>query len=598
MTRWGFDPARLGFALRTAPLACLALYIAWALGLEHPQWAAMTVWVTAQPSRGQLLEKGLFRSLGTLVGALAGVLLVWASGGQPAWLAPGLAVWIALCAFWGNVLRGFLSYGFILAGYSAAMVSLLDSGHPDHVLLLGLDRMATVLVGALTALAAGWLITPALPAEGLSGRVNALTARLLRAMAEPGAADTRPLLREMASIEEALEAHGAGSLRQRRSVRAIRLLLTAEVSAILWLKSRHAPEPATAMMLRAAAEAVEAGRTPVLDPELPHDVPLREVLARLAPSLTQGPVTLPDHPLVLHRDWVGARQAALRALAAMLGVGLLWVLSGWEGGAFMLLGTAVMTSLFSTMDNPALVMRFVAQGQALGVAGALACRWLAWPWAADAQQLVLLMMPFILLGVPILAHRRTAPMGFDYCMVMLLMSQPHFPLTGSFPHSLTMGVAVIAAPLVALCFYRLVYPTDARSRMGVLVAMMVRELRDMAAPGATPSPTLWRARLYHRLLRLVGWAEKTGASGVTDGGLAVLALGGAALRLQSLRREALPEGCARAVAAALNRLHQDPGDAGTVLAIAAARLERAGRAEAEALRFAVRALAAQRGFFA
>jgi hypothetical protein len=47
-TRWGFDSARLRQHLRTAFAACIAVFAAWALGLEHPQWAGMTVWAASQ----------------------------------------------------------------------------------------------------------------------------------------------------------------------------------------------------------------------------------------------------------------------------------------------------------------------------------------------------------------------------------------------------------------------------------------------------------------------------------------------------------------------------------------------------------------------
>ena len=53
--RWGFDSARLRQHLRTAFAACIAVFAAWALGLEHPQWAGMTVWAASQPLRGKLL---------------------------------------------------------------------------------------------------------------------------------------------------------------------------------------------------------------------------------------------------------------------------------------------------------------------------------------------------------------------------------------------------------------------------------------------------------------------------------------------------------------------------------------------------------------
>ena len=55
-SRWGFESARLRQHLRTAFAACLAVFVAWVLGLEHPQWAGMTVWAASQPLRGQLLE--------------------------------------------------------------------------------------------------------------------------------------------------------------------------------------------------------------------------------------------------------------------------------------------------------------------------------------------------------------------------------------------------------------------------------------------------------------------------------------------------------------------------------------------------------------
>ena len=58
---WGFVPERLAFTLRTALAGCLALLVAWLLGLEHPQWAAMTVFSAAQPVRNLLVEKSFFR---------------------------------------------------------------------------------------------------------------------------------------------------------------------------------------------------------------------------------------------------------------------------------------------------------------------------------------------------------------------------------------------------------------------------------------------------------------------------------------------------------------------------------------------------------
>ena len=81
----------------------------------------------------------------------------------------------------GNVLRGFVAYGTILAGYTAAMVALLDTAHPDHVLALGTDRLLTVLTGVATAF--NWS-SPGPAEHGGRDRLAgaALLARLLHLM--------------------------------------------------------------------------------------------------------------------------------------------------------------------------------------------------------------------------------------------------------------------------------------------------------------------------------------------------------------------------------------------------------------------------------
>ena len=70
----------------------------------------------------------------------------------------------------GNVLRGFISYGTILAGYSASMVALLSTAHPDRVLLLGVDRFLTVFTGVAVAMLVGLLFTPKAAEEEGGGR--------------------------------------------------------------------------------------------------------------------------------------------------------------------------------------------------------------------------------------------------------------------------------------------------------------------------------------------------------------------------------------------------------------------------------------------
>lgn len=626
VSRLGFDWPKLQFTLRTALAACLALMVAGFFGLEHPQWAAMTVWAASQPTRGQLVEKSLFRLAGTISGVLAGIVLVMISAERPYVLVSGLAIWTALCAGIGNVQRGFVAYGTLLAGYSAAMVALLDVGHPAaQVLDLGADRLLTVLTGVVVAFVVGWLFTPRDASDALMNRVRLLSARVLRDLAlEPegrrGLADEmHAILSEMAVIDEILDPHFAGNLRSRRTIRLIRTLLAAQISALLWLRSSGATGVSAEIrgQLSRTARNIE-GHEPsdvVLDAmcgalDATGPSPLQPVLKRMERALAAylseedraDPVGV-HQPVVLHRDWAGGWQAMIRVLVAMLSVGALWLATGWSSGPFMLLGLAVMISLFSTFDNPALMMRIVLFGQMLGVAGFMACRWLAWPLASGRMEMIFLIMPFVLLGAFVLAHRRTAPLGFDYNMVMLLLLQPTYPPSGEFGQSLATGFAVISAPVVAWLSYKAIYPVDGRSRMNLLIAAMVHDLQDMASSQKTINVSFWRARLYHRLLRLVRWIEKTGAKDVSavDAGLGMLNVGSAIRSMhEMLEIPSLPSPIRRRLTVALARSREiatNPARTQQAFVRLAAELLKFGRSEAILLTAAAADIGTNESFF-
>ncbi|NML76558.1 FUSC family protein [Rhizobium sp. S-51] len=633
MAAIGFDLPRLNFALRTAIAACLALLVAWSIGLEHPQWSAMTVWAAAQPTRGQLLEKSFFRIFGTLVGVVAGVALVAVSGADPRPLVIGLSIWIGICVAAGNLLRGYVSYGAMLSGYSASMVALLDTAHPDHVLALGADRAATIMVGVLTALVIGWILTPSAAEQEMTGRMRRVTARLLRDLAASlrnGSAtalddEQRSLLAEMAAIDEMLDPHGAGSFRSRQAVRAMRTVLSVQISLLLaGRRGSHGQSDAVADLLDEAAVGFEGGNgsdgpLALIDRAADRaglQGDLGEALQSLSQAIrahrialgqavvTNAPGRQGSHPVVLHRDWVGARQASIRAMLCMLAVGLFWVVTGWAAAPFLLLGLSIMTTIFSTFDNPAQTMRFVLLGQVFGGAGALACRFLAWPLAASELQVVLLTMPFILVGALFFSHRRTLASAFDYAMVSLLLLHPEFPLPGDLPTMLSSIVAVVTAPLVAILAYRVIFPLNAGARLETLIFMMVHELQDMArAEDASQHRLTWRARLYHRLFRLIRFAERSGGThrDVTDGGLAILSIGYSILSLQDLVRDGSLSDCEeRATRAALQRLKKigsEPLKAAIALDRAASRL--LGRYEhvGASVASAAGALKANIGFF-
>ena len=63
------------FGLRLWASVSLALYVAYWLELDNPFWAGTSAAIVCQPQLGASLRKGWFRMVGTVVGAVAIVVL-------------------------------------------------------------------------------------------------------------------------------------------------------------------------------------------------------------------------------------------------------------------------------------------------------------------------------------------------------------------------------------------------------------------------------------------------------------------------------------------------------------------------------------------
>lgn len=629
LARLGFDVPRLGFGLRTALASCLALMLAWLMGLEYPQWSAMTVWAVSQPVRGMLMEKSLFRALGTVLGTIVGVLLVLIAGDNLLLMVISLALWIGLCAGVGNLLSGLVSYGTLLSGYSAAMVALLNTQHPPgQILVLGGDRLLTVMTGVGVALLIGLIFTPRNAQEQLAGRVRRTTADVLRAMAavfaghgsESRTETVHRLLGEIAATEQLFDTNAAGSLRNHRSTRALRALVQAQMAATCWIGTAR-QLPNDAVMADALAEAAASLERHASAEQLLMSLEkalaqCREqatatVLRQLLDSQREHMATEGEHAgltsirnrVVRHRDWVGARHASLRATGLLLLVGTVWIITGWSAGAYVMLGASVMITLFSTFETPAHIMGHIFVWQAIAALAALFCHWLLWPLATSEWQLIALLTPFILVIVPFFAHPKTANGAIDYVMVLLLLSQPALPLEQGFGDSVAIAAAVVSSPLLAYIAFRLAWPVDVRRRRRHLSGMMLDDVSHMAGnPLAPMQHQIRRARLYHRLLKLIQNASRSAEplQPLASGGLAVLAVGDAIQQMHLLVQHQLPARLQRRAALALRRLQQlreKPQAAAASLQRLADRLQQHCHPSARDIGHAARAISVNIDFF-
>src|SRR5262245_56109507 len=145
----------LMFGLRLWAAVCLTLYVAFWLELDKPFWAATTTVIVCQPSLGASLRKASFRMIGTLVGAVAIIVITAAFPQSRAGFLLGLALWGALCGLLASVLQNFAAYAAALAGYTAAIIAMAQLGatggtHGD-ILMLAINRASEICIGIVCA---------------------------------------------------------------------------------------------------------------------------------------------------------------------------------------------------------------------------------------------------------------------------------------------------------------------------------------------------------------------------------------------------------------------------------------------------------------
>ena len=149
-------------ALQLFAAAAIALTLAVLLGLQNPFWAAMPVWVVAQPHREDLLLRAVLRVAGTAFGAALGwaALVYLPDAGPRILVLAGATAAGAAAAYWiGTV----YSYGILLAAITLAVVLVPAMDHPVDATALALDRVWCTLIGVVAVTAITFVFTPRRP---------------------------------------------------------------------------------------------------------------------------------------------------------------------------------------------------------------------------------------------------------------------------------------------------------------------------------------------------------------------------------------------------------------------------------------------------
>ena len=402
------DRRALQFAIKTLLGGGLALWLALRWGLEQPAWALMTAFIVAQPLSGMVVQKGLARLLGTLVGTIMSVVFMGLFAQTPWLFLLALALWLGLCTASSTLLRSAWSYSFVLAGYTVAIIALPALAHPLTVFDQAVARCTEICLGILCATAASALLWPMRVERQLADQARAAWHSGMNAARATLAGDGQArkglleILGRIVAVDAQREhAWFEGSLgRQRaRSISGLsqKLLMLLRIARSVRRQWKQL-EPQEAEQLRPwMSEVQEALASPdnatlqALRPRLldaSHDPLISSAqsfcLARftllldtaLAASaalkaVEEGKETVdPPRTLAPHRDLSLALVFGARSALAFLVVSCFWLATAWPAASGALLLTCVVCSLFASRENGAQIGMSFMRGIFLAIPAA------------------------------------------------------------------------------------------------------------------------------------------------------------------------------------------------------------------------------------
>jgi len=529
------------FAAKTTTSALLALLIAFTFDLDQPKWAALTVFIVAQPQSGLVLAKSFYRIIGTVIGAAVALLLVSLFAQERVLFLGALAAWIGLCTYASKHSRNFAAYGFVLSGYTVAIVGITGALDPANAFFVAEARVTEISLGIIVAGVISQLVLPVSLAQSLRGAVAEVKTEIARyttALLRGGEVSTSQskLLGQLIAIENL---HSSAvfedrDVQERSSVLRrldAAMLDVIDVAALLgrsleWLR-RDAAIFASSLdgSLAKAATAIDLWRNGDLGaaglrsrlmqanaglplagelyraPQTPDDATvrqaacvgrLREFFDALAASaeayerfLSPAPPSAGSIRFSVSSDHVGALWAGLRAALALVSISAFWILGDWPSGpTAAILGTLV-TARLATMERPATA----------ATAGTLVVCVLTIPAFAIVEVLLsnadgfpmfaLIVAPPLFFFGYLMAHEKTAGLGFIAALYFINAAAFQNRMAYDPIGFLNTSVAIAVAIATAAALFTIVAPEtpEAARRRFVRIAR-----RTFARIGGRSSP--------------------------------------------------------------------------------------------------------------
>ena len=558
------------FASRNIIAGGVALYLAFCFDLQQPQWALTTVFIVGQSTSGMVLAKGAYRLLGTFVGAVASLVMIGVCGQAPLLFLLCMALWLALCTTGASLLRNHAAYGFVLAGYTTAIIALPATAAPLGVFDEAVARCQEISLGILCASIASTILWPrrveqTLAVQGRAAWQAGMRAAaselqgtdqrkgLLEALGRLVAVDAQrdhawfegPKGRRRSQALRVLSRDVLGLLRAARGVARQRMMLDDASFVTTWV------EDVAATLRQERHEALpELSRRLTLalaDPRLSPEAHFCLVqLAQVLRLVNVGALTLaavetgrvpPGAPGALswHRDIEQGVLGGARSALAFLAVAAFWMFTAWPSGLGAVSISGVVLSLFAARENPSASSLNFLKGIALSIPVAGCVRFALLP-GFDGFPLLCMA-----LGVPLffaslcMSRANLAASASAFCIFFVNNVGPSNLMTYDIAAFLNKAIATLMGVGIAVVVFRLIPLNPGERHYRRMFTASLFDLAQLTSRPLEQAESWFGGRMADRLIRLSRYSDTLPAERRThwDNGLLGLDLGDELLELRA-----------------------------------------------------------------
>ncbi|MGJ8514146.1 FUSC family protein [Carnimonas bestiolae] len=572
------------FAVKAVVAMALALYIAIYLDFDRPYWTLISaVFLQIRPQGGQVIEKGMFQIVGTVLGGVLGLIMLGLYIQTPPLALATMAMVVFVFSTLSSMTHNFnVTYFCAMSAVTMnliVVISLSGDVTSNHIFEIAVQRVSEICIGALCATVSSMLLWPQHVEREITTHARGVIAKALDSMVlhlivEDKRRERHGSLLAAIGAVELLEADanpvvyegptGLGRARAAHMLAQKTLSLIAEMQVIGHLVREHPDwiNPSLQHVFDRLRETVkQASEEKDLAASRKLFSDLRKEVGNIADSemktplqhrALQGVKEVLQHLVVMHdacRGVANHRSVNLRArpisrtydVLSSITIGLrsslmfacgatLWIATGWDV-AFLTMVLPIVFSIMFAQSPIKAVLRAVTVGNLVAIPVSLIVNGLILPVAPGFYELLVLC--FILpMGLAVLGFSSRPTIGYalGFCLTYIIMTLPGNYMAFDLVGSLERGLSIFIGVLTLYTLFRLVPAPGPLIMRKRLISATAADLASLGLRSEDDSESWLNGRLIVRIQRLASIENTESQHSLIEQGLLGLNLGHAIIK--------------------------------------------------------------------